>query len=86
MALRLFGDKTPMPRAELMRYAPELVVYHEAGWMLASVAIGQRSQCYLISLPTAGVTSQLVNADQPGVVADLVLALASGQIRAVPHA
>jgi hypothetical protein len=84
LRLQLFGDGRPLPRGDLRRYAPELVAYSEAGWRIATVTVGPRSRCYLVSLPTAGVTSQMVDADRPTVVAEMVLA-AAGRSSAIPE-
>ncbi|WP_433245343.1 hypothetical protein ACQPYK_43270 [Streptosporangium sp. CA-135522] len=76
ISLKLFGDGRPSPQGKLRRHAPELIAYGDAGWTVATVAMGRRSGYYLISLPAVGVTSQIVNADQPHAVVDLVLAAA----------
>ncbi|GAA4190406.1 hypothetical protein GCM10022252_28680 [Streptosporangium oxazolinicum] len=38
------------------------------------MTVGGRSGCFVVSLPSVGITTQLVNADQPHAVVDLILA------------
>ncbi|WP_436756613.1 hypothetical protein [Streptosporangium sp. V21-05] len=38
------------------------------------MTVGSRSGCFVVSPPSAGVTTRMVNADQPHAVVDLILA------------
>ncbi|WP_436757449.1 hypothetical protein [Streptosporangium sp. V21-05] len=60
----------PFPREDRF----ELIAHSRDGWEVASVTVGSRSGCFVVSLPSAGVTTQMVNADQPHAVVDLILA------------
>ncbi|WP_436758434.1 hypothetical protein [Streptosporangium sp. V21-05] len=74
IALKLGVDNKPWPTGQRTRRAPELVAHSREGWEVATVTVGTRSGCYVVSLPAVGVTAQLVNADQPHAVVDLILA------------
>lgn len=71
--LKLFGDGRPFPQGKLTRQAPELVVHNSAGRAVATVDIGQRSGCYLVSIPQ-GRDLETVPSGRPEMVANLVLA------------
>ncbi|WP_344915769.1 hypothetical protein [Streptosporangium oxazolinicum] len=51
-----------------------MIAHSRDGWEVASVTVGERSGCFVVSLPSVGVTTQMVNADQPHAVVDLILA------------
>ncbi|WP_344920451.1 hypothetical protein [Streptosporangium oxazolinicum] len=71
MGLRLYGDRPdPFPRSDRF----ELVAHSRGGWEIATVTMGDRSGCFMVSLPTVAVGCQQVNADQPHAVVDLILA------------
>ncbi|WP_440063746.1 hypothetical protein [Streptosporangium sp. OZ121] len=73
IALKIAHDGVPWPPAQRTRRTPELVAHSREGWEVATVTVGTRSNCYVVSLPSVGVTAQLVNADQPHAVVDLIL-------------
>ncbi|WP_329084107.1 hypothetical protein [Streptosporangium sp. NBC_01469] len=60
----------PFPREDRF----ELIAHSRGGWEVASVTVGDRSGCFVVSLSSVGVTAQMVNADQPHAVVDLILA------------
>ncbi|GAA4219420.1 hypothetical protein FHR32_000387 [Streptosporangium album] len=70
--LSLFGDGRPFPLGKRQRYTPELVVHSDVGWVIATVAIGQRSGCYLVSI-SQGPNLETVPSAHPEMVANLVL-------------
>ncbi|GAA4198830.1 hypothetical protein GCM10022252_49860 [Streptosporangium oxazolinicum] len=71
VGLRLYGDRPdPFPRSDRF----ELVAHSRGGWEIATVTMGDRSGCFMVSLPTVAVGCQQVNADQPHAVVDLILA------------
>ncbi|WP_329426786.1 hypothetical protein OG339_42110 [Streptosporangium sp. NBC_01495] len=74
IALKLGQAREPWPPAQQTRRTPELVAHSPEGWEVATVTVGTRSNCYVVSLPSVGVTAQLVNANQPHAVVDLILA------------
>ncbi|MER5644102.1 recombinase family protein [Streptosporangium sp. NPDC002524] len=74
IALKLGQDGTPWPLGQRTRRPPELVAHSREGWEVATVTVGLRSGFFVVSLPSVGVTAQLVNADQPHAVVDLILA------------
>ncbi|WP_329428871.1 hypothetical protein OG339_06355 [Streptosporangium sp. NBC_01495] len=63
----------PIQLGEAKRYAPELVVHSDAG-RVATVTMGARSGCYLVSLPG----SDLQTVREPQQVADLILTARPG--------
>ncbi|WP_329429027.1 hypothetical protein OG339_07820 [Streptosporangium sp. NBC_01495] len=73
IALKLGQDGTPWPLGQRTRRAPELVAHNREGWEVATVTMGPRSDCYMVSLPALGVTAQLVNGSEPQAVVDLIL-------------
>jgi hypothetical protein len=74
IGMRLRGDGMPWPKASITHHAPDLTVYDDAGWVIATVTIGPRAGQYLVSLPTMDVGCQIVNADQPHAVVDMIRA------------
>lgn len=74
ISLKLSGDGRPFPRGEHKRYVPELVAYSDAGRMVATVAVGPRTGCYLVS--RNGIGLQPVRGPQQ--VVDLILSDCSG--------
>ncbi|MET8340271.1 hypothetical protein [Streptosporangium canum] len=56
------------------RYPPELTVTGSQGWCDATVTVGPRSGCYLVSLRN-GSDLQKVRGEQPEKVVDLILAV-----------
>ncbi|MGJ6969440.1 hypothetical protein ACSDR0_46900 [Streptosporangium sp. G11] len=74
IALKLGVDNKPWPMGQRTRRVPELVAHSREGWEVATVTVGERSGCYVVSLPSVGVTAQLVNAGEPHAVVDLILA------------
>ena len=69
----------PGPFIEKLRYPPQLVIYADAGWRVATVTIGVRSGAYMVELARGGPDSELradrvevVAASEPGRVALLV--------------
>ncbi|WP_371783525.1 hypothetical protein [Streptosporangium subroseum] len=70
IVLRLFGDGRPYALGQRRRHAPELAVHGNAGWMVATVTMGPRSGCYLIS---AGNNTDLQTVREPQQVVDLIL-------------
>ncbi|MBG0818609.1 hypothetical protein [Planomonospora sp. ID82291] len=74
IGMLLRGDGMPAPKAPITHHAPDLTVYDDAGWVIATVTIGPRAGHYLISLPTVDVGCQTVNADQPHAVVDMICA------------
>ncbi|GAA4183859.1 hypothetical protein GCM10022252_11840 [Streptosporangium oxazolinicum] len=71
VGLRLRSHRPlPFPREDRF----ELIAHSRDGWEVASVTVGERSGCFVVSLPSVGVTTQMVNADQPHAVVDLILA------------
>ncbi|WP_326645276.1 hypothetical protein OG884_12670 [Streptosporangium sp. NBC_01755] len=77
IALKPAENGKPWPLSQRTRYAPELVVHGEAGWLTASVSIGTRSGCYLVSLRN-GPGLQTVRREQPEKVVNLVLGAQPG--------
>lgn len=75
--LSLFGDGRPFPLGERQRYTPELVVRSDAGWVIATVTMGQRSGSYMVSIPKSPDLEAVPSA-YPERVANLVLAAQSG--------
>lgn len=68
--LRLCGSETSLSstdRVELIAFSPE-------GWEVAMVTVGDRSGCYMVSLPSAGVGSRPVSGGRPHTVVDLIVA------------
>ncbi|WP_371782755.1 hypothetical protein [Streptosporangium subroseum] len=78
IALRLFGDGRPFPRGSLGRYAPELVVRSGAGWVVATVSVGSRSGCFLVSMRD-GRDIETAPAGDPEKVANLILSAQFGR-------
>lgn len=75
IALKLSGDDgRPIPLGKPKLYAPELVVHGNAG-RVATVTMGARSGCYLISL-RGDPDPQTVR--EPQQVADLILTARPG--------
>ncbi|MEU3165478.1 hypothetical protein [Streptosporangium sp. NPDC006930] len=66
------GDRWPL--GQQTRRTPHLVAHDLDGREVAKVTVGSRSGCYLVSLPPVELMPQLVNADQPHAVVDLILA------------
>ena len=69
----------PGPFIEKLRYPPQLVIYADAGWRVATVSIGARSGAYMVELARGGPDAELwadrvevVPASEPGRVALLV--------------
>ncbi|MGI5289167.1 hypothetical protein ACQEVF_38295 [Nonomuraea polychroma] len=67
------------PTAEPLWYPPQLVIYADGGWRVASVTIGARSGSYMVELARIGLGDeaqsdrvQVVPASLPGRVALLV--------------
>ncbi|MFJ2031560.1 hypothetical protein [Streptosporangium sp. NPDC087985] len=77
IALKLPGDGRPFLLGERKRYAPELVVRSDAGGVAATVTMGPRSGCYLVSIPN-GPDLQAVRSGHPEKVVNLVLAAQPG--------
>ncbi|MEV6861838.1 hypothetical protein AB0M44_12650 [Streptosporangium subroseum] len=71
-SLKLFGDGRPLPQGSLGRHAPELVVRSRAGWVVATVTVGSRSGCYLVSMRDSKDT-ETVPSESPEKVAGLFL-------------
>ncbi|WP_371778734.1 hypothetical protein [Streptosporangium subroseum] len=68
--LKLFGDGRPYPLGQRRRLAPELAVTGPRGWHDATVSMGPRSGCYLVSL-SSGSSPETVR--EPQQAADLIL-------------
>ncbi|MBT2229176.1 hypothetical protein [Nonomuraea sp. NEAU-A123] len=69
----------PGPFIEKLRYPPQLVIYADAGWRVATVTIGVRSGAYMVELARGGPDNvlradrvEVVSASEPGRVALLV--------------
>ncbi|MEV6868270.1 hypothetical protein AB0M44_45730 [Streptosporangium subroseum] len=75
VTLKLFGDGRPYPLEQRRRLAPELTVIGSQGWCDATVSVGPRSGCYLVSLDGRG----LETLREPQRVVDLILASRSGR-------
>jgi hypothetical protein len=73
--LKLFGNGRPAPLGQRTRLAPELRVTDPQGWRDATVTVGPRSGCYLVSLRN-GPNLQTVR--EPQQVADLILGARPG--------
>jgi hypothetical protein len=76
----------PGPSAETFWYPPQLILYADAGWKVATVTIGVRSGSYMVELMCVGPGNgaradriEVVPASQPGRVAMLI-----GQNAGVP--
>jgi hypothetical protein len=69
--LKLFGDGRPYFLGQRIRRAPELAVHNAAGWVVATVTMGPRSGCYLVSLRN-GAALQAVRREQPEKAANLI--------------
>ncbi|MFD1547175.1 hypothetical protein [Nonomuraea guangzhouensis] len=72
-------EAEPYQPADKLRYPPQLIVYANAGWRVATVTIGVRSGAYMVELARGGPDNELradrvevVPAEQPGRVALLV--------------
>ncbi|WP_329093653.1 hypothetical protein [Streptosporangium sp. NBC_01469] len=77
MGLHLRGHRPlPFPRDDRF----ELIAHSHDGWEVASVTVGDRSGCFVVSLPSVRVTTQMVNADQQHAVVDLILAALSKDV------
>ncbi|MBG0824917.1 hypothetical protein HS048_29905 [Planomonospora sp. ID91781] len=76
IGMRLRGDGMPWPKASVTHHAPDLTVYGDAGRVVATVTVGLRAGCYLVSLPPAGVDCRTVAADRPHTVANMIRAAA----------
>ncbi|AWS47190.1 hypothetical protein [Streptosporangium sp. 'caverna'] len=74
IGLRLLGTGGLHPLGESRRYAPELIVHSGAGWVFATVTVGARSGCYLVSLWN-GFDLRTVKREHPEKVADLILSI-----------
>ncbi|TMR23906.1 hypothetical protein ETD86_06130 [Nonomuraea turkmeniaca] len=75
----------PSPSAERLWYPPQLVIYADAGWKVATVTIGPRSGSYMVELARVGADNdpqadrvEVVPADLPVRVALLVAQSAGG--------
>ncbi|WP_371780387.1 hypothetical protein [Streptosporangium subroseum] len=76
ISLKLFGDGRPYPLGQRRRLAPELVVTGSQGRRGATVSVGPRSGCYLVSLRN-GPGPETVR--DPHQVVDLILTARSGR-------
>ncbi|MEV6865303.1 hypothetical protein AB0M44_30375 [Streptosporangium subroseum] len=72
IVLRLFGDGRPYSLGQRRRCAPELTVHGDAGWTVATVIMGSRSGCYLVSMRD-GRDIETVPSETPEKVASLIL-------------
>ncbi|MDP9843228.1 hypothetical protein [Streptosporangium lutulentum] len=70
VGLKLLGSGGPYPIGHIRWHVPELFVRSDAGWLIATVTMGTRSGCYLVSVP--GGTG-LQTAREPEQVAHLIL-------------
>jgi hypothetical protein len=70
VGLKLFGDGRPYPLGKRERQAPELVAYCDTGWAVATVTVGRRSGCYLVSVRDSTKLQVVRNPQQ---VVDLIL-------------
>ncbi|GAA4192544.1 hypothetical protein GCM10022252_34100 [Streptosporangium oxazolinicum] len=77
IVLKLSEGGKPWALGQCTRRVPHLIAHKRDGREVASVTVGPRSGCYVVSLLTVGVAAQLVNADQPHAVVDLILAALS---------
>jgi hypothetical protein len=76
IGLKLTDDAGRLiPLEKPKRHVPELVVHNNAGWVDATVTIGPRSGCYLVSL-RGGPDLETVR--EPRQVADLILTAQPG--------
>ncbi|WP_433366886.1 hypothetical protein [Streptosporangium sp. CA-115845] len=76
IGLKLTGDDgRPIPLEKPKRHVPELVVHNDVGWVDATVTIGPRSGCYLVSLRNG---PGLETVREPRQVADLILTAQPG--------
>ncbi|MDP9848662.1 hypothetical protein [Streptosporangium lutulentum] len=75
--LKLFGDGRPYPLGHHILHAPELTVHDAAGSAAATVTMGPRSGCYLVSLRN-GSDPQTVRRERPERVANLICAAQPG--------
>jgi hypothetical protein len=78
VGLTLFGTDGLHLLGEHKRHAPELIVHNGAGRVVATVTMGPRSGCYLVSLWN-GFDLRTVKREHPEKVADLILAIHSGK-------
>ncbi|MEV6863105.1 hypothetical protein AB0M44_19145 [Streptosporangium subroseum] len=67
----------PPLRSWVDRYPPELAVTGPQGWCDATVTMGPRSGCYLVSFRD-GPDLQTVRSEHPELVVDLILSARSG--------
>ncbi|MEV6859811.1 hypothetical protein AB0M44_02205 [Streptosporangium subroseum] len=70
ISLELFGDGRPYPLGRRRQLAPELAVVGSPGRRDATVSVGPRSGCYLVSL---GNGPSLETVREPQQVVDLIL-------------
>ncbi|MEV6866631.1 hypothetical protein AB0M44_37250 [Streptosporangium subroseum] len=75
IGLKLLGSGEPYPKGQIQWHVPELFVRSDAGWLTATVTMGTRSGCYLVSV--RGGTG-LQTAREPEQVAHLILATPPG--------
>ncbi|WP_157549641.1 hypothetical protein [Nonomuraea candida] len=68
-------------------HQPEMTIHADAGWLVATVTIGERSGSYLVELARvgpgnepAGTRTELVPSSRPYVVASLVVAHACARV------
>ncbi|GAA0825463.1 hypothetical protein GCM10009525_18550 [Streptosporangium amethystogenes subsp. fukuiense] len=81
ISLGLYGSHLDLPtwpnrpdsRTWMKRHPPELAVIGPQGWRDATVTVGSRSGCYLVSIRN-GPDLQAVGQEQPEKVVDLILA------------
>ncbi|TMR15501.1 hypothetical protein ETD86_26945 [Nonomuraea turkmeniaca] len=72
-------DTKPEPSAKTLWHPPQLVIYADAGWKVATVTIGPRSGSYMVELPggddqgeVPATRTEVVPASLPSRVAILV--------------
>ncbi|MER5643225.1 hypothetical protein [Streptosporangium sp. NPDC002524] len=71
VGLRLYGHRPdPFPRDDRF----ELVVRGRDGGEVATVTVGDRSGCFMVTLPTVAAGCRPVSAGRPQAVVDLILA------------
>ncbi|MEV5501645.1 hypothetical protein AB0M50_40250 [Nonomuraea fuscirosea] len=51
-------ETKPDPSAERLWYPPQLVIYADAGWRVATVTIGPRSGSYMVELVRVGADNE----------------------------
>jgi hypothetical protein len=76
ISLKLVGDGRPYPLGQRRRLAPELVVTGSQGRRDATVSVGPRSGCYLVSLRNGPGPETERDLQQ---VVDLILTVRSGR-------